>query len=178
MTRNRNNKFYWFEGVTRNEVIKSLNDTTPSHLRSQATRRKLVIGASSILLALALPGLLTAYMSATHFAWLASYIEFALMFSSGVAYLNLRKSVRHISDAPNELLDERQVAVRDAAYTATYRLLASLSVIYFCVGTAIAKKSDLMLMNVPSGLMASYLMCMASLPAMVLAWTLPSEDHE
>jgi hypothetical protein len=178
MPRIRNNKFYWFEGVTRNEVIKSLNDTSPSYLRSQATRRKLVIGASSILLALVLPGLLTAYMPTTDLIKLASYIEFSLMFSSGVAYLNLRKSVRHISDAPNELLDERQVAVRDAAYTAAYRLLASLSILYFFVGTTIAKKSEVMLLNVPSGLVGSYLMCMASLPAMVLAWTLPSEDHE
>ena len=42
----------------------------------------------------------------------------------------LRKAVRHIADAPNELLDERQIAVRDAAFTVAYRLLAVAFTVY------------------------------------------------
>jgi len=42
MTAKRRSKFFWFEGVTEAEVVKSLDDTTPSRLRRQGPRRTLV----------------------------------------------------------------------------------------------------------------------------------------
>lgn len=35
-----------------------------------------------------------------------------------------------VSDAPDELLDERQIALRNAAHTVAYRTLVTLSVVY------------------------------------------------
>ena len=38
----RRSKFFWFEGVTEAEVVKSLNDARPTRLRQQGPRRALV----------------------------------------------------------------------------------------------------------------------------------------
>ena len=47
-------RFFWFEGVTRAEVERSLNDTRPSVLRRQAPRRQLVAATALMTAALAL----------------------------------------------------------------------------------------------------------------------------
>jgi hypothetical protein len=164
-------KFYWFEGVTRTEVIRSLSDTRPSPLWNQPTRRTLVVAAIITIIALAL----LIFVVDTK---LRSYLEVILLVASLVFYTNLRKGVRHISDAPNELLDERQIAIRDAAYTVAYRWLACLSVIYFFAGISIANAKTTTLFQVPTGLILSYVMCMAALPVMVVAWNLPSEPTD
>ena len=42
MTAKCRSKFFWFEGVTEAEVVRSLNDTRPSRLRQQGPRQVLV----------------------------------------------------------------------------------------------------------------------------------------
>lgn len=50
----KDNKFYWSAGVTKNEVIESLNDNRPSIFRNQANRRALVLVAIVCLFSLSL----------------------------------------------------------------------------------------------------------------------------
>jgi len=47
-----------------------------------------------------------------------------------LAYFQLRKSVRNVADAPDELLDERQIAVRNSGYLHAYRYLAGVGILY------------------------------------------------
>lgn len=164
------NRFYWFEGVSEQEVVRSLNDTRPSRLRSRGIRRALVLANSAFLAALALQILLVPVMPGK----LHSYLSLAALAACIVTYLFLRKSVRQISDAPNELLDERQIAVRDAAYTTAYRLLSVLSVAYVLFFIVADRRTNV---EEPVEFFLSLLMCAASLPAMVLAWTLPAEQE-
>ena len=87
--------------------------------------------------------------------------------------------MRHISDAPNELLDERQVAARDAAYTVAYRGLAFVGVAVFLLHILLPSESDTGDLFAGRGsLILAFVMAAAALPAMVLAWNLPSEQPE
>ncbi len=131
----RRSKFFWFEGVTEAEVVRSLNDTRPSRLRQQGSRRVLVWANALVLLAMALIALVAQPK-------LQSYLEVALLAVTLGLYLMLRKAVRHISDAPNELLDERQIATRDAAYTVAYRGLAFVGVAAFFLHILLPFGSD------------------------------------
>mgnify|MGYP000002555747 CR=1 FL=1 len=91
---------------------------------------------------------------------------------------SLRKAVRHISDAPNELLDERQIATRDAAYTVAYRVLAFVGVAAFFLHILLPFESDTDDLFAGRGsLILAFAMAAAALPAMVLAWNLPSEPE-
>ena len=170
----RRSKFFWFEGVTEAEVVRSLNDARPTRLRQQGPRRTLVIAMAVVLAAMALIGFVTE-------SKLTSYLEFGLIAVAVVLYTLLRKAVRLISDAPDELLDERQIAVRDAAHTVAYRALAlvgSVVIVLHLVlrhphGTpaAVASADGTMLL-------IAFVMSAAFLPAMVLAWNLPSEQAD
>lgn len=170
----RRSKFFWFEGVTEAEVVRSLSDTRPTRLRQQGPRRTLVIAMAVVLAAMALIGFVTE-------SKLTSYLEFGLIAVAVVLYTLLRKAVRLISDAPDELLDERQIAVRDAAHTVAYRALALVGsvvlVLYLVLrhphGTpaAVASADGTMLL-------IAFVMSAAFLPAMVLAWNLPSEQAD
>ena len=174
MSEKRRSRFFWFEGVTEAEVVRSLNDTRPSRLRQQGARRVLVTVTSVVLAAMALIGFLTG-------SKLTSYLEFASIAAVLVLYLNLRRSVRHISDAPNELLDERQIAVRDAAYTVAYRALALVGVVALVLHLLLRHFQDADTAAAPadgSMLLLAFVMAAAALPAMVLAWNLPSEQPE
>jgi hypothetical protein len=88
-----------------------------------------------------------------------------------MGYLFLRISVRGIADAPDELLDERQIKIRDTSFRYAYHGLGGIVA------------ALLLLMNVgpevqlfqPEGndgiyLMISMLFLSASLPSMILAW--------
>jgi hypothetical protein len=110
---------------------------------------------------------------------LQSYLEIALLAVTLGLYLTLRKAVRHISDAPNELLDERQIAARDAAYTVAYRGLAFVGVAVFLLHILLPSESDTGdLLAGRGSLILAFVMAAAALPAMVLAWNLPSEQPE
>ena len=120
-------RFYWLEGVTRAEVERSLDDRRPSRFRRQGPRRLLVAAnlAALGLLAVAdyLPGIK-----------LSTYLAIAALLASLLLYLRLRGAVRLVADAPDELLDERQITIRNAAHVLAYRFLAIASLFYigFC----------------------------------------------
>lgn len=168
------NRFYWLEGVSRSEVEQSLADRRPSRLREQGPRRALVIGAAAVIVML----LLTVFITQNKFR---TYSEAVLLVLGLVLYFQLRKAVRLVSDAPDELLDERQIALRNAAYTVAYRTLVTLSVAYGVIVVAVTP-DGLLHPHVADGFWTgiawSYLLCASSLPAMVLAWQLPSEPRE
>lgn len=93
------------------------------------------------------------------------------IFAVLMGYLLLRISVRGIADAPDELLDERQIKIRDTSFRYAYYGLGYLVL------------ALLLLMNIgpelelfqPEGNDGSYLiismmfLC-AALPSMILAW--------
>lgn len=169
----RRSRFFWFEGVTEAEVLRSLNDTRPSRLRRQGPRRVLVGVTAAVLLAMALLGFVTQPK-------LQSYFTIALLATVLMLYFALRKAVRKISDAPDELLDERQVAARDAAHTVAYRILAIVAVGAILLHAVLPHSTDAgqALLGARTHLLLAVIMGAAALPAMVLAWTLPSEQPE
>jgi hypothetical protein len=172
MSKNGEKRFYWVEGVTRDEVLKSLADQRPTRLRQQSVRRALVIVNGLFGLVLAGSRVITGVK-------LRTYLEFILMAGMIYLYLSLRRSVRHISDAPDELLDERLIVLRNSAYLVAYRYLFAVTILLFSLGhwilRDVSKVSDARPTELWQGPIFSFLMLAASLPAMVLAWTLPSE---
>jgi Flp pilus assembly pilin Flp len=174
----KKNKFYWFEGVTENGVKALLNDENSKYrwLRPQRNRRILVLG-----LALGL------VLTSTGSYW--PTIKRNLNIDSGVAgviysvtavfiilaiiggYSLLRISVRSIADAPDELLDERQIKVRNT----------SIRYAYYAMGYVVFGLLSLMVvgpqlqMFQPEGNDGSYLIiatlfAYGSMPSMVMAW--------
>lgn len=171
MSERKPRRFFWFEGVTRDEVQRSLTDTTPTRLRQQGPRRQLVWAAALVIAALAL----TIFIPQEK---IRTYTEMALLVATLLLYLQVRKSVRHVSDAPNEMLDERQVSIRDAAYTVAYRTLVTVGVVYGGLLMLVSPGRVLAELVTPNywwTLLFSFLMTCACLPAMVLAWNMPSE---
>lgn len=177
MGEKKRSRIYWLEGVTESEVLKSLNDRAPSRFRQQVARRRLVVALALLIFALAAQILLPA-------SKLQSYLEFMLLVAVFVLYFVLRKAVRHIADSPNELLDELQISARDAAFTVAYRLLTVAFTVYVLLYIAHdALQGD----PSPAGsemglgitaLLISAATLAAALPAMVLAWNLPSEPTD
>ena len=172
MTAKRRSKFFWFEGVSEAEVLRSLNDTRPSRLRQQGSRRVLVGVTAAVLFSMALLGFVTQPK-------LQSYLEFALLATVLLLYLPLRKAVRQISEAPDELLDERQVAARDAAHTVAYRILAFVAVGAIILHAVFPHSTEpgQTLLGARSNLVLAVAIGAAFMPAMVLAWNLPSEPE-
>jgi hypothetical protein len=103
------NRFYWLEGVSRSEVEKSLADRRPSRLRDQGPRRVLVLTSALVMAAL----VFTIFITQNK---LRTYSEAVLMVLGLVLYFQLRKAVRLVSDAPDEVLAEQQAGRRDAAW--------------------------------------------------------------
>jgi hypothetical protein len=171
MTVKKEKKFYWSSGVTRDEVVKSLNDDKPSVFRNQWHRRQLTIFTAVWVMGMSC----TVFLSQPK---LKSYLDFLLLAVSLVLYLQLRKSVRSVADAPDELLDERQIAIRNSAYLVAYRWLAGVFMIHK-LGYLLAVKVmqwDFAWSNFPQFLIA-LCMWLACLPSMALAWSLPSETQ-
>jgi Na+/H+ antiporter NhaD/arsenite permease-like protein len=169
----RRSRIFWFEGVSEAEVLRSLNDTRPSRLRQQGARRVLVGVTAAVLLAMALLGFVSQPK-------LQSYLMIALLATVLLLYTLLRKAVRKISDAPDELLDERQVAARDAAHTVAYRILAIVAVGAILLHAVFPHPTEAgqALLGARTHLLLAVIMGAACLPAMVLAWNLPSEQPE
>lgn len=168
----KDNKFYWSAGVTKNEVIESLNDNRPSIFRNQANRRALVLVAIVCLFSLSLVFCIPQPK-------LRSYAEIVLLAIVLLLYFQLRKSVRNVADAPDELLDERQISIRNTGYLHAYRYLSALMLVYAIAYLAIFD-------FFPSHLnwavnfkftepIIAICMWVASLPSMILAWQLPTE---
>ena len=168
--KSRRNRFFWLEGVTEREVVRNLNDTTPSRLRSREVRRGLVAFTAAVALGMGTLALLPDDK-------LRSYLEFAGIAALITLYLLLRKSIRIIAEAPTELLDERQIAMRDSAHTIAYRIL-SLASVFFLALFMVADDADTIAEGRATSLVLGFLLFAASLPSMVLAWSLPSEAPE
>ena len=167
-------KFYWVEGVTKTEVISSLNDTKPSIFRNQRNRKILVAMISVLIICFALIILIEQPK-------LKSYVEISLLAVAIVIYFPLRRSVRHIADAPNELLDERQIALRNNAYLFAYRGMFYVALIYVVVYYLISREHFQISIPLdeikPTNVILSFFFWMAYMPSMVLAWGMPSEDN-
>ena len=172
MSEKNGKKFYWVEGITRDEVVRSLADNSPSVFRNQKNRRILILLTSFLIIVLAL----TVFIEQPK---VRSYLEIATLASVLILYFKLRESVRHVADAPDELLDERLVAIRNAGYLNAYRNIGGISIVY--VFTYVLIAYEIASLSLPtnaigfSQTIVSYFMWFACMPSMVLAWTMPSE---
>jgi MFS family permease len=174
----KKNKIYWFEGVTEKGVKSLLTDENSKYrwLRPQRNRRVLVLlmafGLFLVSLGSYWPTLkknldLSDGTSIVVYSVTALFVVFAVL----VGYLFLRISVRGIGDAPDELLDERQIKVRDTSFRYAYYAMG-----YLIAGLLILMLSgpELKLFE-PDGNDGSYviiavLFAFSSMPSMVLAW--------
>jgi len=174
----KKNKFYWFEGVTEKGVKSLLNDqnSTFRWLRPQRNRRVLVslmiVGLIAVAMGSYWPTLKTNLnvsdgTSVVVYSVTAIFVIFAVL----GGYSLLRISVRSIADAPDELLDERQIQVRDtsiryAYYAMGYIVLALLSLTFFGPELKMFQAEG----NDGSYLMIATLFAYGSMPSMVMAW--------
>ena len=174
----KKNKIYWFEGVTEKGVKSLLTDENSKYrwLRSQRNRRMLVVvmALGFVLLAMGSywPNLKT-NMNLSDGTAVVVYSVSAIFVLLAVllGYLLLRISVRGIADAPNELLDERQIKIRDtsfryAYYTLGYLMMALLILMLYAPELNLFEPEG----NDGIFLITSILITCASLPSMVLAW--------
>jgi predicted nucleic acid-binding Zn ribbon protein len=174
----KKNKIYWLDGVNEKGVKSLLNDENSkfSWLRRQRNRRVLVLFMAMGIIVTALGtyygGLKEELRldGSTEIVWLTVAVLF-ILFAVLVGYSLLRIAVRGIADAPTELLDERQVRVRDTSYRYAYQisgyLLIIMMLLYF-FGPKISIFSDTS--NDGSYLLIATLFAYASLPSMVIAW--------
>jgi hypothetical protein len=177
--RNEPKRVYWVEGVTRAEVEDALDGRTDNRwgwLYRPAVRRTLVIAnpASWLLViygATDLPLNLGSPDTAWSWWWLP---PIPLWFA-------VRRSVRLVADAPEELLDERLVALRNDTYVTSYRavaaavtVVAGLLVLFGDAFEPNAETRDTLLRFVIAGAYAA-IWALPALPSVVLAWTLRSE---
>ncbi len=174
----KRNKIYWFEGVTEKGVKSLLTDENSKYrwLRPQRNRRVLValmfIGLITVAMGSYWPTLkmnmkLSSGAEVIVYSVTAIFVIFAVL----VGYLFLRISVRGIGDAPDELLDERQIKVRNTSFRYAYYAMG-----YLIAGLLILMLSgpELKLFE-PEGNDGSYviiavLFAFSSMPSMVLAW--------
>ena len=165
-------KFWPIEGVTRNEVLKSQSDVRFNFLRTRKSRRMMIAALSALTILVALSSALPAKAS----SYLGTLGGLFLL----IGYLLLRTSVRHIADSPDELLDERQIALRDRSYLHSYRIISSIFVIAL---VALFIRIDLSESTFDisnwwgTGTWFSLIMLMAGLPSMVVAWLDKGEDE-
>jgi cytochrome bd-type quinol oxidase subunit 2 len=174
----KKNKIYWFEGVTEKGVKSLLTDENSKYrwLRSQRNRRMLVVvmALGFVLVAMGSywPTLKT-NMNLSDGTAVVVYSVSAIfvLLAALLGYLLLRISVRGIADAPNELLDERQIKIRDTSFRYAYYMLGYLMMALLIL---MLYAPELKLFapegNDGSYLIISILFTCSSLPSMVLAW--------
>jgi hypothetical protein len=174
----KKNKIYWLEGVTEKGVKSLLNDENSkfSWLRRQRNRRLLVLFMAMGIIVTALGSYYSDLKvelrldGSAENAWLTVAVLF-ILFAVLVGYSLLRIAVRGIADAPTELLDERQVRIRDTSYRYAYLIsgyLVLVLLLLYLLGPEITLFSDTA--NDGSYLLIATLFAYASLPSMVLAW--------
>ncbi|CAB4345434.1 unannotated protein [freshwater metagenome] len=174
----KNNKIYWLEGVTEKGTKALLTDESSTYrwLRPQRNRRILVVllGLGIVLVALGSywPTLKT-NLSLSNGVDLIVYSVTAIFVILAVVggYSMLRISVRSIADAPDELLDERQIQVRNtsiryAYYLMGYIVMALLLLMMFGPDVKMFQPEG----NDGSYLVIATLFAFSSMPSMVLAW--------
>ena len=173
----KKNKFYWFEGVTKKGVNALLNNENPKFrwLRPQRNRRVLVVLMAVGLVLTALgsywPAMKSEIGSSGVSLFIYSILAIYVVFVVLGGYSLLRISVRSIADAPDELLDERQVVVRNtsyryAYYAMGYLILGLLLLMFFGPQLQMFQSEG----NDGSFLMIAVLFVYSSMPSMVMAW--------
>lgn len=172
------NKIYWLEGVTERGVKSLLTDENSKYrwLRSQKNRRILVIlmalGFALVAAGSYWPTLKTNLNLSDGTAVVVySVSAIFVLLTVLLGYLLLRISVRGIADAPTELLDERQIKIRDtsfryAYYALGYLIMVLLILMLFAPELKLFETEG----NDGSYLIISMLLACSSLPSMVLAW--------
>ena len=169
-------KFYWKEGVFSSEVTRAMSPDYATKYRWLLTQRgqrtAVVLNVASW--ALCIFGALDLSWNLGIGGSLFSWWFLLPMF----AYLLVRGSVRVIADAPDDLLDERQIALRNGSYRIAYFLLALIMFFAFGLLSGIGQATG----ESPSepspftsdsfffggGLL---LFIAAALPSIVLAWS-------
>ena len=174
----KKNKIYWFEGVTEKGVKALLNDENSNFrwLRPQRNRRVLVIlmALGMVLTSLGSywPTLKTNLNLSPDVGIIVYSVSAIFVILAMVGcYSFLRIAVRSIADAPDELLDERQIAVRNTSFRYAYFILG-----YVLMGLMVLMffGPELKIFQ-PEGNDGSYVVisvffAIASLPSMVMAW--------
>ena len=174
----KNNKIYWLEGVTEKGTKALLTDETSTYrwLRPKRNRRILVLllGLGIVLVAMGsywptLKNNLSLSTGVDLIVYSVTAIFVILVLVGG--YSLLRISVRSIADAPDALLDERQIQVRDtsiryAYYMMGYIVTALLLLMMFGPEVHLFEPEG----NDGSYLVIATLFAFASMPSMVLAW--------
>ena len=174
----KKNKIYWFEGVTEKGVKTLLTDENSKYrwLRPQRNRRVLValmvVGLIAVAMGSYWPTLKTNLNLSDGTSVVAYSVTaiFVILVVLG-GYSLLRISVRSIADAPDELLDERQIQVRNtsiryAYYAMGYVVLVLLSLTFFGPELKMFQAEG----NDGSYLMIATLFAYGSMPSMVMAW--------
>ena len=174
----KKNKFYWFEGVTEKGVKSLLNDQNSKYrwLRTQRNRRILValmaVGLISVAMGSYWPTLKTNLnlSDGTSVVVYSVTAIFVILVVLG-GYSLLRISVRSIADAPDELLDERQIQVRNtsiryAYYAMGYVVMVLFLLMFFGPELKMFQPEG----NDGSFLVISTLFAYGSMPSMVMAW--------
>ena len=142
-------------------MIRSLEDRQPTRLRDQGFRRQIVI--LYVLLLAMMPGTCLIH----HFGLLDRFGQDSLLVAMTVQlvpmmllvwlYTVLCRSVRFISEAKEEWLDERMVELRDGAHYSAYKILSAagcllgFSLIFFqkCPDRDIISRGDTVRSDVP-----------------------------
>ena len=168
-------KFYWKEGVFSSEVTRAMSPDYATKYRwllsQRGQRTAVLLNVASWALCIfgALDLSWNLGFGDSFFSWWCVLLLFA--------YLLVRGSVRVIADAPDDLLDERQIALRNGSYRIAYFLLALIMFFAFGLLSGIGQAtgespsepspftSDSFFFGV--GLL---LFIAAALPSMVLAW--------
>ena len=174
----KKNKIYWFEGVTEKGVKALLNDENSKFrwLRPQRNRRVLVIlmALGMVLTSLGSywPTLKTNLNLSPDVGIIVYSVSAIFVILAMVGcYSFLRIAVRSIADAPDELLDERQIAVRNtsfryAYFISGYVLMGLMVLMFFGPELKIFQPEG----NDGSYVVISVFFAIASLPSMVMAW--------
>lgn len=174
----RKNKIYWFEGVTEKGVRSLLTneDSKFRWLRSQRNRRLIVVIVAIGISLISMGSYWTSIKAALEISSDTGFIILLIVamfviFAVLVGYSLLRVSVRGIAEAPNELLDERQIAVRNDSFRHAYYIMGYITMVLILVMTT---GPELRLFqevgNDGSYLLIAALFAYSSLPSMVLAW--------
>ena len=165
-------RIHWLEGVSSNEIERALATERYAWLRPQRMRRVLVV------VNLAIVSLLytSTFWLPTSEGWatLPGLVSVGALFAlSGLSHAALRVSIRKLVDAPNMYLDERQVRRRDSHHTMAYRLLPFAILLMMLVWIVSPPLSVFATEGEVEGigLWLGFLMAVASLPAMVAAWS-------
>ena len=172
------NKIYWFEGVTKKGVEALLNDENSKFrwLRPQRNRRAIVILMSLGLLLTSMGSYWPTLKTNLNLSDGVGVIVFSasavfVILSVVGGYSFLRIAVRSIADAPDELLDERQISIRNTSFRYAYFILG-----YIVLGLMVIMSfgPELKMFqadeNDGSYLLVASLFACASLPSMVMAW--------